>query len=268
LVSCRLEPEKRYELSGKVVAVDEESRRLTVAHDDIPGFMVAMTMPFTVNDDWVYQTVTPGDEIEATLVVTDETSWLEDLVVSRQGEATEPMPPIPSEPEPGDPIPAFTLVNQDGESIHLGQYRGKALVLTFIYTRCPLPEYCPRMTSHFARLEKMLRERPELYEKTHLLTVSFDPDYDTPAVLREYARNQVEDHQGSFEHWELATGNHDEVEAIALYFGLTVVPETDQFVHSLRTAVIGPDGKLVKLYRGNAWEPSDIFHDLQATAIN
>jgi protein SCO1/2 len=261
-------PEKRYALSGRVVAVDGQSRRVTIAHDDIPGFMAAMTMPFTVRDDWVFQNVAPGDEVEATLVVTDEKSWLEDLVISRKGETTEPLPPIPGEPNPGDPIPDFTLINQDGRPIHLGQYRGKAVVLTFIYTRCPLPEYCPRMTSHFARLENMLRDTPALYEKTHLLTVSFDPDYDTPAVLREYAGHQVEDLNGSFEHWELATGSQDEVKAIATFFGLTFVPENDQFVHSLRTAVIGPDGTLFKLYRGNEWEPSDIFDDLETVEVN
>jgi protein SCO1/2 len=269
--SCRAKPEpsgKRYELSGQVVVVDQESRRLTIAHEDIAGFMDAMTMPFTVNDDWVFEAVAPGDEVEATLVVTDESSWLEDLVISRKGAATETLPPIPGEPNPGDPVPDFTLTNQNGRPIHMGQYRGKALVLTFIYTRCPLPEYCPRMTSQFAKLERALRDEPDLYKKTHLLTVSFDPDYDTPSVLREYAANQVPDHEGSFEHWELATGSHDEVKEITVFFGLTYLPEKDQFVHSLRTAIIRPDGMIYKLYRGNEWEPSDVLIDLKTMEFN
>jgi protein SCO1/2 len=258
-ISCRDAPEpagKRYELSGQVVAVDRESRRLTISHENIPNFMDAMTMPFTVKDDWVFEAVAPGDEVEATLVVTDDSSWLEDLVISRKGDGdapTQAAPPFPGEPNAGDAVPDFALINQSGDPIHLGQYRGKALVLTFIYTRCPLPEYCPRMTSQFAKLDRALRDEPELYEKTHLLSISFDPDYDSPSVLRDYAAREVPGHEGSFEHWELATGSHDEVKAITEFFGLTYVPEKDQFVHSLRTALIRPDGVLHRLYRGNDW---------------
>ena len=229
--------------------------------------MQAMTMPFTVKDSWVFQAVGPGDELQATLVVTDESSWLEELVINKKGaagDAAEPLPPIPGEPNPGDLVPEFTLVNQDGRPIQLGQYRGKAVVVTFIYTRCPLPEYCPRMTGHFAQLEQALQKEPELYEKTHLLTVSFDYEHDSPDIIREYARTQVPEHSGRFDHWELATGSAEEVQAITTFFGLTYLPEQDQYVHSLRTGVIGPDGKLFEIYRGNEWEPMDILNDLRS----
>jgi protein SCO1/2 len=272
--SCRSEPASetggsRYELRGRVVSVDADSHRLTVSHEDIPGFMAAMTMPFTVNDDWVFQAIAVGDEIEATLVVTEKASWLEDVVISRKGaggQAGGEIPTIPGEPTPGDPVPDFALVNQNGQPIHLAQYRGKAVLLTFIYTRCPLPEYCPRMTSHFARLEKRLRERPALYDKTHLLTVSFDPAHDTPDVLRAYADVQAPDHRG-FGHWELATGSEEQIRAITEFFGLTYLPERDQFVHSLRTAMIDPEGALFKLYRGNEWEPGDVLEDLESMEL-
>jgi protein SCO1/2 len=277
-ISCRSQESagKRYELSGKVVAVDGQARRVTVAHDDIEGFMDGMTMPFTVKDTWALETLAPGDEIQATLVVTDEASWLEEVVISRktseEDAAASPPLVLPGEPTPGKAVPDFSLINQDGLPIHMAQYHGKALVLTFIYTRCPLPEYCPRMTSHFAALEKNLRDEPELYQKTHLLSVSFDHQYDSPEVLKEYAQRHVPvgpdkpDKNDSFEHWETATGSEEEIQAITAFFGLTYYPDRGQIVHSLRTAVVSPDGTLFKVYRGNEWTPSEILKDLRNMA--
>jgi protein SCO1/2 len=265
-LSCQPNEEsggQRYDLSGKVISVDSDSNRVTIAHDEIAGFMQAMTMPFAVQDPSELESVSPGDQVEAILVVSDKRSWLENLVVLQKGDGEEePLAPIPGEPVLGEIVPDFTLVNQDGEPIHIEQYRGKALVVTFIYTRCPLPEFCPRMTGHFAMLEKALEAEPALYSKTHLLTVSFDHEYDTPEVLRDYASTKIPEHSGSFEHWELATGSKEEILAITKYFGLTYVLEVDNFVHSLRTGVIGPEGRLREVYRGNDWEPNDVFVDL------
>jgi protein SCO1/2 len=245
------------------MSVDTDSNRVTIAHDEIEGFMQAMTMPFSVRDPSELEGVNPGDEVEAILVVSDERSWLENLVIRQKGDVDEePLLPIPGEPVLGEIVPDFTLLNQDGKPIHIEQYRGKALVITFIYTRCPLPEFCPRMTGHFAMLEKALETEPELYSKTHLLTVSFDHEYDTPEVLRDYASTKIPEHSGSFEHWELATGSKEEILAITKYFGLTYVLEVDNFVHSLRTGVIGPDGRLREVYRGNDWEPNEVLGDL------
>ncbi len=253
---------RRYDLTGRVVSVNAEDRRLVVDHEDVPGFMPAMTMPFSVRDESILQTVSSGDKIQAILVVRGDRSWLEQLVVTGKGEPVE-APPIPNEPNPGDPVPDLTLVNQDGKPIHLGQYQGKALLVTFIYTRCPLPEFCPRMTGHFEKLEQALREDSALYDRTHLLTVSFDYDYDSPDVLKAYAAARIAGHTGSFDHWEFAAGSKEEVVAVTRFFGLTFWPEEDQIVHSLRTAIVGPDGNLYKLYRGNEWEPEDILDDLK-----
>lgn len=263
---------RRFELSGEVVQIDKEAGRITVAHEDIPGFMDAMTMPFAVKETWALETLAPGDQISATLVVTEEASWLEELVISRvagkKATSDSPQAPVtPEEPQPGQPVPDFTLVNQDGRPIRIAQYLGQALVLTFIYTRCPLPEYCPRMTRHFAELEKSLEQQPGLYAKTHLLSVSFDPSYDSPKVLKEYARKQFSGDSVSFQHWELATGSEEEIREITAFFGLTYYPEQDQIVHSLRTAVVGPDGTLYKLYRGNEWEPWEILRDLRSMKL-
>jgi protein SCO1/2 len=254
---------RRFDLTGRVVSIDSEAGRLVVNHDEIPGFMQAMTMPFSVRDASILEKVSPGDEIQAVLVVNGDRSWLEQLVVTGKGEPLDEPPPIPNEPNPGDPVPDLTLVNQNGQPIHLGQYRGKILLLTFIYTRCPLPEFCPRMTSHFEDVEKALREDSALYDRTHLLMVSFDHEYDTPEVLRAYADTRIPAHTGSFDHFELATGSKEEVVAITKFFGLTYWPEENQIVHSLRTAIVGPDGTLHKLYRGNEWEPEEILEELK-----
>ena len=261
--------EKHYDLKGKVVAVNKNDRTITIAHEDIAGYMPAMTMPFKIKDDASLEIVTPGDQIAATLVVDDLSSWLEDVIITREAVADPNAKPSDGlvEPKPGDEVPDFGLVNQDGKRIHLGQYRGKALLLTFIYTRCPQPDQCTLMSNNFAAIDQELQKQPELYEKTHLLSISFDPDYDTPKVLRSYGASHTGRYSDeTFQHWEFASGTKDEVKGIAQFFGLRYYHDTEsaeeQVIHSLRTAVIGPDGKVVKLYRGNEWKPDQIVKDL------
>jgi protein SCO1/2 len=262
---------QQYELKGKVLEVDGQLRRVTVAHDAIPGYMDAMTMPFVVKDEWVFGVARPGDSISAILVVDRGQSWLENAVI------TEPEKPDPSAsiseaeagPKSGDEIQDCLLTNQDANRIHLAQYRGRALVLTFVYTRCPLPDFCPLMSSNFAEVDKELQKNPGLYAKTHLLSVTIDPEYDTPQVLEDYGRNYTKETGASgFDHWEFATGSKDEIKSIAEYFGLRYWNDGSQIVHSLRTAVISPEGKLVKLYIGNGWKPQDIVSDIEGLKLN
>jgi len=209
----------------------------------------------------------PGDEVTATLVVDDVSSWIEITAIVEGGSPLTPTAVVPGEPKPGDDIPDFQLVNQDGKRVHLAQYKGKAIALTFVYTRCPQPDQCTLMSTNFAAIDRQLQAQPDVYAKTHLLTISFDPDYDTPKVMRSYGSS----HSGrysdeTFQHWEFLTGSQDEVKGIAQFFGLRYFHDTEsadeQVIHSLRTAVIGPDGKLVKLYRGNEWKPDEIVSDL------
>jgi protein SCO1/2 len=264
--------EKRYDLKGKVVAVNKTDRTATISHGDIVGYMPAMTMPFKIKNDADLEMLAPGDEVTGTLVVDDISSWVE---ISTIAEGTAPLSPtstVPGEPKPGDEVPDFALTNQDGKRIHLAQYRGQALTLTFIYTRCPQPDQCTLMSNNFAAIERELQKQPELYRKTHLLSISFDPDFDTPKVLRSYGASHTERYSDeSFQHWEFATGSSDEVKGIAQFFGLRYYHDTesgqDQVIHSLRTAVISPEGKLVKLYRGNEWKPEDVLGDLNSLSI-
>jgi protein SCO1 len=251
----------RYPLKGKVVSVDKDRHHVTVAHDEIPGFMEAMTMPFAIRDEWPFRVLAPGQQITATLVVEAGRSWLENITITQESVASGSVPPSAASIAPGTEVPDLALINQAGKRIHLGQYRGKSLLLTFVYTRCPLPDYCLRMSGNFAQIHKSMKGDAGLSRRLHLLTVSFDPESDTPEVLRAYGRGYAGTED--FADWEFATGTRDEVKAIASCFGLEYWPEKGQFTHTLRTALIGPDGKLVQLYSGNEWTPADVLRDLK-----
>jgi protein SCO1/2 len=225
--------------------------------------MPAMTMPFTLLDDYYLQNLAAGDEIWATLVVDGSKSWLENVQITR--ESTDPSATTGiAEAKPGDEVPDYGLVNQDGRDIRIHNYRGKALLLTFIYTRCPLPEYCNLMSTNFARIDRQLQKQLAVYEKTHQLSISIDPEYDTPKVLRSYGAAFTERYQDeTFAHWEFASGTKDQVKGIAQFFGLRYFANNDQFVHALRTVLITPEGKVFKVYRDNQWKPEEIVTELE-----
>lgn len=265
-VSCRPSgPEQRYELKGKVVSVDKRGSTVSIAHEEIPGYMDAMTMPFKLKDERLLKDLAEGDRVQATLVVAGLRSWLEDVVVTRETVDPSSLGKAETwvEPKPGDEVPDFKLVDQNGKRFSFHQYRGRIVVLTFIYTRCPLPDYCPLMTDNFVEIEKALKSGPDSNPKTHLLSITLDPEYDTPKVLREYAARRSADSA----QWDFATGTKDEAKQIATYFGMQYWRDGDQVIHSLRTAIVGANGKLVKLYRGNEWKPDEIVSDLRNSTI-
>ncbi len=274
LVAClclacgRSGSEKRYDLKGKVVAVEPDKHLVTVAHEEVKGLMPGMTMPFTVPNESDLQILAPDDEITATLVVDGSHSWLEGLIITRQSPNPAAMPAVVLAKE-GDEVPNFTLRNQDDREIRIQNYRGKALLLTFIYTRCPVPEYCTLMSNNFAQIDRQLGEDAELYAKTHLLSISIDPEYDTPKVLRSYGAAHTERYQNeTFAHWEFASGTKDQVKEIAQFFGLTYFPEKGEIIHALRTVIVSPDGKIAKVYSGNEWKPEEVVEELRKTATD
>jgi protein SCO1/2 len=267
--------EKHYDLKGKVVTVEKDKHLVTVAHEDIKDYMPGMTMPFTVGEDsaWVFEApheVMPGDQITATLIVDGTQSWLEDMVITKEGpDTTGPASGERIGAKPGDEVPNYRLINQDGKAIRIHDYKGKALLLTFIYTRCQDPGQCTLMSSNFATIDQELQKQPDVYQKTHLLSISFDPEYDTPKVLRSYGAAYTGKYTDeNFAHWEFASGSEDEVKGIAQFFGLRYYLDSssgkEQVIHSLRTAVIDPDGKVVKVYRENEWKPEEILKDFQS----
>jgi len=260
---------KRYRLAGTIVSIDKEQRHLIVNAGDIPGFMAAMTMPYPVADPETLNRVGVGDQITADVVVGDGEAKLENVVVVKKGTGTPPASsPSGASRQPGanDQVPDFALLDQDGKRVHLDQFRGKAVLLTFIYTRCPLPDYCPLMSHNFAQIEKNLNQTPNLYKKTHLLSISFDPKYDTPAVLRKYADSFIADpKKPPFEHWEFASILPAEQTDVARFFNLFLSNDgPGQITHSMSTAIITPDGHLYRTYPDNSCKPGDVLNDRTA----
>jgi protein SCO1/2 len=271
--ACRREApasgDKRYAVTGRVVEVEAASRSVTLAHEEIPGFMPAMTMPFVVleRDAALLQAMAPGDSLQGVLVVADSRYWLEELVIVKPAVPLPGAPPLasPREPQPGDPVPDVELVDQDGQALRLASYRGQALALTFVFTRCPMPDFCPFLMSGFARVHETLAADAALARQTALLTVSFDVVYDTPAVLRAYGL-PFQRTKPPFTHWRLASGSLAEVRRLGAALGLDFHEEERSFAHNLRTAVIGKDGRLRRLFRGNDWKAQELRAELEAAA--
>lgn len=264
---------KRYPLKGKVVSVDKAAKKATVDHEKIEGFMDSMTMDFPVHADWVWEDLTPGSDIRAELVVdhaAKEPYWLENIgIVAVPNPNQSPLPVNENFAQIGRETPDFSLVNQDGRKISLWDYRGKALAITFIYAQCPLPEFCIKMSRNFSDLANQLNTDAELKDKIRLLSISFDPERDTPEKLRSYGIGYLgKGAEPDFTVWQLAVGQDAEVRKMADFFGLRYEADQNdktQFNHSLRTAVIAPDGKVAKIFAGNEWSPGELLRELQAT---
>ena len=259
---------KVYKLRGKVVSTDAAKGEVTLDHEAIPGFMEAMTMPYKLKDAGILGELHPGDVITADVLVSQDPNadvLLDHLVVVAQAKPDYKPAVFYHVPAPGDTVPDFKLVNQDGRTIHLSQFLGKGLVITFIYTRCPLPDFCPRVTRNFAALEKMIAANPALHGMTHLLCVSFDPEHDTPARLRAYGATYIgSDAPHAFADWDFAVPERPVLLEMAKFFDLGITNEADGTItHTLSTTVIGPNGKVVRFYPGNEWKPYDVLVDLQ-----
>jgi protein SCO1/2 len=254
---------RRFELKGKVLAVDRARGEVSVEHEEVKGFMAAMTMDFPVRDAEALKVLEAGDQLQATLVVADDGShWLESPVITKNLSGGPAAPPAgPNEPQPGAELPDVKLVNQDGRPLSTKQFKGRALVVTFIYTRCPIPNYCPLMSANFAQLNSAVLADEGLRRRARLLSVTLDPEYDRPAVLKAYGATYA---GGKFDNWDFATGDPAEVRRLAEFMGLTYKAEGDQVIHSLRTAVVTPGGRLLKVYRGNEWRPDEVLGDLRS----
>ncbi len=253
-----------YTVDGRVAGIKDDGRTLVVEHEEIPGYMPPMIMPLPVADSSMTAPLDEGDAIQFRLAIDDSASIialreLPDTAVARNPARTTT--PIESAGtsgaqmlQRGDRVPAdLTLTNQAGESIRISDYRGQALVLTFIYTRCPLPNYCPLMSKQFATLQPQFRE--QYGQQVQLLSISFDPAYDTPTVLREYASKYTD----RLDTWTFATGDSTQVQRAAQLFGVfTKEEENDEITHNLTTALIGPEGRVRRLWRGNDWTAEDV----------
>jgi len=257
---------KVYKLRGRVVSTNASSGEVTLNHEAVPGFMDAMTMPYKLKDPGILSELHPGDTITADLLVSqnsDAEILLDHIVVIAQARPDNKPAVFYHVPEPGDEVPDFKMRNQDGRAIHLEQFRGKVLLVTFIYTRCPSPDFCPLVTRNFAAIDRQLAANPALYAKTHLLCVSFDPEHDTPERLRAYGATYIgSDAKGAFAHWDFAVPAKAELEEMAKFFdlGITQGPD-DTITHTLSTTLIDAQGKVAQFYPGNEWTPEQVVED-------
>jgi protein SCO1 len=264
---------KIYKLRGKVMSTNPATGEVTLAHDAIPGFMDAMTMPYKLKDPNILTDLHSGDVLTADLFVSqgaDADVFIDHIVVIAQGRPDYKPTVLYHVPEPGDAVPDFKMRNQDGREIHLGQFRGKTLLITFIYTRCPLPNFCPLITHNFAVINSQLAADPALYAKTHLLCISFDPEHDTPARLRAYGATYIgSDAKSAFAHWDFAAPTKPELIEMAKYFDLGFSPGPNETItHTIATTLIGPHGKVAQYYPGNEWTPQQVLADVKHAAAN
>lgn len=257
-------PATRYPIQGQLLAVQLDTGNVLLKHEPIPGYMDAMTMPYRVPDRRSLLERRPGDLISATLVVEAERSYLEGI--THTGAA-----PLPGEAAarpvaegvhvlaPGDAVPTLALTSQFGQPVSLPDWAGAAGVVTFIYTRCPLPDFCPLLDKRFKEIQTAAANDPALAGRVRLLSVSFDPDYDTPAVLAAHAARV-----GAEAGWHFATAPARIVDRFAAEFGVNVIREDDGTItHNLRTAVIGPDGRVAAVHSGNDWTADALLADLR-----
>jgi protein SCO1/2 len=257
---------KHYHLTGKIISVDKQGGTAMVDHQAIPGFMDAMTMAYPVPDAAALAALGPGDEITADVVVpTDDPPHLENIVVTKKGNGKTQLLDPTHEPQAGEAVPDFVLVDQAGRQLHLNSFKGKVLLITFIYTRCPFPDFCPLVSKNFAKIYALTSGNPQLKSRLRLLSVSFDPKHDTPRALRDYADTFKADAGGNpFDRWEFGTIPEKELKDAAEFFGLYIQGDLSSegvITHSLSTSVISPDGKIYKWYSDNTWKPEDLVQD-------
>jgi protein SCO1/2 len=272
--ACSRADSREYTLQGQIIAIAPDRTHADVKHEEIKGFMAAMTMPYKVEDAKELEGLKPGDLFTSTLVVVSNDAFLKDVKKVGEAPLETGSPSSSSAPasapsassgfellKPGEQLPEVPLVDQEGRPRSVASLKGSTVVLTFIYTQCPLPTFCPLMDRHFVTLQKHIHSDPAL-SRVQLATVSFDPVTDTPPVLKRHAERLGADPT----RWTFFTGNRDDVDRFASRFGVSIardLSDPKNITHNLRTAIIDPEGRLVKSYTGNEWTPEQILADLK-----
>ena len=262
------ESARYYETRGIVRGFSPDRTTIEIQHENIPGFMPSMTMPFSVHDRKEIANLKTGNAISFRLAVTEKDFWIDHVVkIARkdvQLPESTPAPAIAQDRSPrlheGDRMPSFSLTDQDGKSITLDTFRGQPLVLTFVFTRCPVPNFCPRMSHNFADLQSTIKTYLGALAKTRLLSITLDPKFDTPEILKQYGEHENADPKI----WTFATGAPAEIDALTHAFSVYAQAEGGTISHGLATALIAPNGTVLKIWRGNAWTPKEVAEEIRA----
>jgi protein SCO1/2 len=269
LTSCTgRSPTREYTLDGQVLAIRPADHEIVIRHGDVQGLMPGMTMPFRLSNDKVSDGVKPGDFVTATLVVSEGDSWITRVTPTGRHApvpAGAELPHVMQPPlTPGEAVPQVSLTDQDGRPFRPADLRGHAWALTFVYTRCPLPNFCPALERRFGSAARAIAHDPAL-SGVRLVSVSIDPDHDTPPVLKAHAIALDAD----LGRWRFVTGRRADVDRFGERFGVTVVRgngSPEEFVHSMRTAVIDREGRLVKMFEGADWSADALVAGLREAA--
>jgi protein SCO1/2 len=257
---------RSYEVRGIVRAFAPDRSTIDVEHEDIPGLMPSMTMPFTVREPKEIAGLKIGDGIAFRVSVTDQDLFLDHIKKIEPREVRLPAP-IPTRTlterpadrlKEGEKLPVFALTNEEGSPLTSESLRGHPCVLTFVFTRCAVPNFCPRMSHNFSEIQEAIKADPKL-AGTRLLSITLDPAFDTPAILKAYGEHL----QADFAIWSFATGSPAQIDTLTQRFAVLVQPEGGTISHGLATALVGADGTILKIWRGNSWQPSEILDDLR-----
>ncbi len=261
-----------YRVKGVVQKVKAEGEVLVIDHEEIPDYMPQMIMPFFTKEASEAKGLEPGDKIEFDYKVDDldRSSWIENITVLEKGAGevkAEPAEPTggTSRIKVGELFPDYAFLNTKGETVKLSDFRGAPLVFTFVFTRCPVPEYCPAMMHKFLAVDMALKEDEGAPEAWNLLTISFDSGFDTPEVMKAYGKQyNVED-----AHWHLLTTNDggETIQQIAGNVGLKFGESGGSLQHNLRTAVLDADGVLRELYTDETWQPKELLEVIKSLGV-
>lgn len=258
-----------YQGKGVIVSVAPAKMKVTIKHEEIPGYMDAMTMPFDVKDTNELTGLQTGDPVTFRVVATKTFDWVDQIhktgpkskvdLTTGQFRLVRDVPTL----NEGDLLPNYHFTNQLGQAISTAQFKGQALAITFLFTRCPYPQYCPLLANNFKLTQQKLLTTPNAPTNWHLLTISFDPEFDTPEILQRYA----EAHEADPNRWTFATGALIDVTAIGQQFGLAFWREQAGIIsHNLRVVVINSTGRVQKIFAGNDWQPDDLVAEMVKAA--
>jgi protein SCO1 len=258
---------QHYDTRGVVRGFSPDRSTIEIQHENIPGFMPSMTMPFVARDRKEIADVKTGDAISFRMIVTQKDFWIDNVKKIRREDVDvaepKPMSPVSAERDArlkeGDEIRPFSLTDQNGERVSLDTFRGHPFVLTFVFTRCPVPNFCPRMSNNFEELQSAIKTDSGTLAKTRLLSVTLDPNYDTPKVLSDYAAF----HHADPKIWTFATGDEKDIDSLTRAFSVYRQNEGGTISHGLATALIDKNGKIAKLWRGNAWTPAEVIEEIK-----
>ena len=259
--------ERQFTVRGAIRGIAPDGRTLEIEHEAIPNYRPAMTMPFTARNAADAKDLKIGDAVEFRMVVDDKEALIDQIRKIDAAQLNLPTPAASVRKAPaqastrwraGDMLPPFRLTNEKGEQIGSDTLRGRPYVLTFIFTRCPIPNFCPLMNKNFAELQNAIKSGDGKVAETKLLSISFDPEFDTPAVLKEAAQHENADPAI----WSFATAPRPQIEQLTKGFSVMVQPEGGSISHGLATALVDANGRIVEIWRGNGWKPGDVLQKL------